>query len=72
MAALNFENLSFHEMEKEKRFFANKWARQEKFLRGAIDHTLGIHGDFKGILGTSIPELKSSQLSLEPGDKDTE
>jgi len=61
-----------NEMEKEKRFFANKWARQEKFLRGAIDHTLGIHGDFKGILGTSIPELKSSQLSLEPGDKDTE
>lgn len=61
-----------NEMEKEKRFFANKWARQEKFLRGAIDHTLGIHGDFKGILGTSIPDLKSSQLALDSGDEKAE
>jgi len=53
------------ELEKEKRFFASKWSRQEKYLRGIIDHTLGIHGDLKGILGSSLPELKGLQLSLE-------
>ena len=53
------------ELEKEKRFFASKWARQEKFLRGIIDHTLGIHGDLKGIMGSTLPELSSMQLSLE-------
>ena len=53
------------ELEKEKRFFASKWARQEKYLRGIIDHTLGIHGDLKGIMGSTLPELKTMQLSLE-------
>ncbi|OGG02293.1 hypothetical protein A2W14_01015 [Candidatus Gottesmanbacteria bacterium RBG_16_37_8] len=53
------------ELEKEKRFFASKWARQEKALRGIIDHTLGIHGDLKGIMGSTLPELTDVQLSLE-------
>ena len=59
-----FDDLQ-QELEKEKKFFASKWARQEKSLRGIIDHTLGIHGDLKGILGSSIPELKSAQLTIE-------
>ncbi|MEK9200833.1 MAG: DUF2130 domain-containing protein [Patescibacteria group bacterium] len=47
------------EIEKEKRWFAAKWTKQEKSLRAVIDHTHGMHGDLAGIMGASLPELKS-------------
>jgi len=55
------------EMEKEKRFFNTKWAKQEKSLRKVIDHTHGMYGELQAIAGKSLPEIKS--LQLEAGEK---
>lgn len=55
------------EIEKEKRYFANKWARDGKNIRLVIDNTYGMHGDFKGILGNVLPQIKGLEM-LELGD----
>lgn len=55
------------EIEKEKRFFGTKWARQEKEMRKVIDHTQGMHGDLQAIIGKSLPDIKV--LSLDPGEE---
>lgn len=54
------------EVEREKRWFQTKWARQEKQLRKVIDHTQGMYGDLQGVVGKSLPEIKTPQL--ESGD----
>lgn len=50
------------ELEKEKRYFNTKWARQEKEIRKVIDHTHGMYGDLQGIIGKSLPEIKTLEL----------
>lgn len=58
------------EIEKEKRYFSNKWARDEKNIRQVIDNTYGMHGDLKGIVGNSLPQIKgldSDQIGLSDG-----
>lgn len=52
------------DIEKEKRYFSTKWARDEKNIRQVIDNTFGMHGDFKGIMGNTLPTIKG----LESGD----
>lgn len=47
------------DIEREKRWFAGKWARQEKEIRKVIDHTHGMYGDLQGVTGRSLPEIKS-------------
>ncbi len=61
-----FSNMQ-QEVEKEKRYFANKWSRDEKNIRMVIDSTLGMHGDLKGIIGNSLPQIKELDL-LEDGN----
>lgn len=63
-----FSNLQ-EELEKEKRYFNIKWARQEKEIRKVIDHTHGMYGDLQGVIGKSLPEIKT--LELPSGDVDT-
>jgi hypothetical protein len=46
------------EIEKERRWFAQKWAREERNLRKVLDSTVGMHGDLQSIMGKSIGELK--------------
>ncbi len=55
------------EIEKEKRYFSNKWARDEKNIRQVIDNTYGMHGDLKAIIGGSLPQIKDLEM-LELGD----
>jgi hypothetical protein len=50
------------ELEREKRWFATKWARQEKQIRKALDHTHGFYGDLQGVIGKQLPELSSQSL----------
>lgn len=54
------------ELDKEKRFFNTKWARQEKEIGRVIDHTHGMWGDLQSVVGKSLPEIKS--LELQSGD----
>lgn len=56
-----FGNLQ-EELEKEKRYFNTKWARQEKEIRKVIDQTHGMYGDLQGMVGKSLPEIKSLEL----------
>lgn len=46
------------EIEKEKRYFMNKWSRDEKNIRMVIDNTFGMHGDLKAIVGGTMPQIK--------------
>ena len=46
------------EIEKEKRYFSNKWARDEKNIRQVIDSTYGMHGDLKGIMQNMLPPIQ--------------
>lgn len=55
------------EIEKEKRYFANKWSRDEKNIRQVIDNTYGMQGDLKGIMGNALPDIKGLGL-LEDGN----
>lgn len=55
-----------NDIEKEKRYFANKWARDDKNIRQVIDNTIGMRGDLEGIIGKSLPEIKGLEL-LEDG-----
>ena len=55
------------ELEREKRWFSVKWARQEKEIRKVIDHTHGMYGDLQGVIGKSLPEIKT--LELPNGEK---
>ncbi len=61
-----FSNLQT-EIEKEKRYYSNKWARDEKNIRQIIDSTYGMHGDLKGIMGNMLPQIKG--LELEDGNE---
>ncbi len=61
-----FSNMQI-EIEKEKRYFSNKWARDEKNIRQVIDNTYGMHGDLKGIMGNVIPQIKGIDL-LDSGE----
>lgn len=56
-----FDNLQ-DEMEREKRWFSAKWGRQEKEIRKVLDHTHGMYGDLQGIVGRSLPEIKTLEL----------
>lgn len=50
------------EIEREKRWFQTKWARQEKQLRRVIDNTHGMYGDLQGVV-RSLPDLKTLELT---------
>ncbi len=65
-----FSNMQ-QEVEKEKRYFANKWARDEKNIRQVIDSTYGMHGDLKGILAAAVPQIAGidGEIELEEGKK---
>src|SRR5260221_1238103 len=55
------------EIEKEKQYFSNKWARDEKNIRQVIDSTYGMHGDLKGIIGGVLPQIQGL-TGLESGE----
>jgi len=62
----SYTNLQ-EEIEKEKRAYALKWARQEKSLRSVIDNTIGMYGDLQGITNRALPTIKT--LELESGEE---
>jgi hypothetical protein len=46
------------DIEKEKRWFNLKWARQEKELRKIIDNTHGMYGELQAVTGRQLQEIK--------------
>jgi len=66
-----FSNLQ-EELEREKRWFSVKWARQEKEIRKVIDHTHGMVGDLQGVIGNALPEIKVLSLPEKIDEDDPE
>lgn len=58
------------DIEKEKRWFQSKWARQDKEIRKIIDNTHGMYGDLQGITGRALQQIKP--LELSEGDYELE
>lgn len=58
------------DIEKEKRYFSGKWARDDKNIRQVIDNTIGMRGDLEGIMGNALPAIKG--LDALPLDSLTE
>lgn len=56
------------ELEAEKRAMTKIWARRERQLERAVTNTAGMYGDMQGIIGSTLPELKS--LELGSGDEE--
>ena len=51
------------ELEREKRWFASKWAKEEKSIRAIVDNTYGMYGDLQGIVGNEkLPQLESLKM----------
>jgi hypothetical protein len=56
-------NHLWKDVESEKRWFATKWARQEKEIRKIIDSTQGMYGDLQAVTGRSLPTIPALELS---------
>jgi hypothetical protein len=56
-------------LDKEKRATKQRWAQQEKQLDLAEANTIGMHGDFQGLLGTPLQPIPALD-SEEPGSVD--
>lgn len=52
-----FTNLQ-EDIEKEKRWFNIKWARQEKELRKILDNTHGMYGELQAVTGRQLQSIK--------------
>jgi hypothetical protein len=58
------------DIEREKRYFSAKWAKDDKNIRQVMDNTFGMHGDFKGLMGSTLPTIKGLEVAeLEAGDE---
>jgi hypothetical protein len=64
-----FTNLNT-DIEREKRWFAIKWARQEKELRKIVDNTHGMYGELQAVTGRSLESIK--QLESPEDEKELE
>ncbi|OGD57383.1 hypothetical protein A3I57_02110 [Candidatus Beckwithbacteria bacterium RIFCSPLOWO2_02_FULL_47_23] len=53
----SFTNLQ-SDIEREKRWFSIKWARQEKEIRKVIDSTHGIYGELQAVSGRALQTIK--------------
>lgn len=52
-------------MEKEKRWFAQKWSKQEADIRRVMDNMFGLQGDIKSITGQELDNVDN--VLLEDG-----
>lgn len=46
----------------ERKAFAKQWSAREKVLKQVIKNTSGMHGDLKGLIGASLPDIEALQL----------
>ncbi|MDO8429502.1 MAG: DUF2130 domain-containing protein [Candidatus Daviesbacteria bacterium] len=57
------------DLDNEKRVFTKLWAKREKEIERVIHNTIAMHGDLKGLVGSSLPEVEILEIeSLLPKD----
>lgn len=57
-------------LEKEKRWFALKWAKQEKIIRKMSDNMFGMMGELEGIIGKELEGM--NQIEMLPDEIEVE
>lgn len=57
-----------NDLEKEKRWMMQKWAKQESNIRRVIDNTVGLRGDVQSITGKSLPNVEGVDLLPDGAD----
>lgn len=55
------------QLDKEKRAYQRIWKEREKQVQRIIENTAGMYGDIRGLIGSSVPEIKA--LSLDSTDE---
>jgi len=53
------------DLQKEKRAMNKTWAKREKHLQLAFLGVAGMYGGMQGIMGSSLPEIKSLEMPLQ-------
>ncbi len=51
------------DLEQEKRATVKMWAKREKQIERVVTNTAGMYGDMEGIIGTSLPHIRSLELT---------
>lgn len=49
-------------LDTEKKYFQKKWAQEEKLIDRVVNQTIGMHGDLQGLIGSSLPQIKSLEM----------
>ncbi len=50
------------DLESEKRAMTKIWAKREKHIERVVSNTSRMYGDMQGIIGATLPEIKSLEL----------
>lgn len=60
------------DLDQEKRAMIKTWAKREKQIEKIVNNTVGMYGDMEGIIGASLPHIKSLELTdgAEPLKRD--
>lgn len=59
-----------NDLDKEKRMYANLWAKREKQIEQVISNTVGMYGDMQGLMGASLPQIDSLEITTETLEND--
>jgi len=51
------------DLDQEKRAMIKMWAKREKQIEKIVNNTVGMYGDMQGIIGASLPQIKSLELT---------
>lgn len=51
------------DLEDEKRAFVKIWAKREKEIERVINNTVGMHGDLQGLMGASLPQITTLEIT---------
>lgn len=58
------------DLDQEKRAMMRIWAKRDKQIERVINNTAAMYGDMQGIIGASLPQLKSLELKALPSGTD--
>lgn len=57
------------DLDREKNAMIKLWAKREKQIEKVVTNTLRMYGDMQGIIGASLPEIKSLELGAGAEDE---
>lgn len=52
------------DLDRERKMMMKMWAKREEQLRGVLDSTAGLYGDFQGIAGRAMADIESLDVLM--------